>query len=262
MGLHLLELNETSHEILLMGNTTFHPDKKREQHQVQFNVLWRDGREAGGYLLSVKNHQDELVATSRSPSSATTVALPLGNYQAEISKPPYLTHVEFTVPQNSQVTVTLPVISNPRRIPPDYFQQLKAIAPLETATAPLGSILGLTTLLLLASTVTLTLLSVIAALTVQKALYTSAQENLRLLGQLGAGRKEIFKMIAPTTFILNLLLGAIAGMLVNLILQQSTLVAKFTFLGYALPQNPNLTLAFTLGLVLASWLLSALRTRV
>jgi hypothetical protein len=222
-------------------------------------VLWRDGREAGDYLLTVKNHQDELVATSRSPSYATTVALPSGNYQAEISKPPYLTHVEFTVPEDSQVTVSLPVISNPRRIPPDYFQQLKAIAPLETINAPLGSLLGLTTLLLLASTVTLTLLSVIAALIVQKALYTSAKENLRLLGQLGAGRKEMLKMIAPTTLLLNLTLGAIAGTLVNLILQQSALNLRFTFLGYALPLNANLTLAFALGLALASWLLSTFR---
>ncbi len=260
MGLHLLELNETSHEILLMGDTTFHPDAKSVQHPVQFTLLWRDGREAGDYLLTVKNRQDELVATSRSPSSTTIVALPSGSYQAEISKPPYLTHVEFTVPEDSQVTVSLPVISNPRRIPPDYFQQLKAIAPLETTTASLGSLLGLTTLLLLASTATLTLLSIIAALTIQKALYTSAQENLRLLGQLGAGRKEILKMIAPTTLLLNLTLGAIAGTLVNLILQQSALKLRFTFLGYALLLNQNLTLAFALGLALASWLLSTFRT--
>jgi hypothetical protein len=30
LGLHQLELNETSHEMMLMGNTTFLPDKKRE----------------------------------------------------------------------------------------------------------------------------------------------------------------------------------------------------------------------------------------
>ena len=256
-GLHTIKLGETSYLILLMGDTTFNPHTFEETlTQVKIRVQWQDGADVTDYLVSVRKTGGTLLSSTRSLTPLVTLNLPEGEYTAEVSKPPYLAKVQFTVPDQQTITLSLPAISNPSRITPTLFQQLKAVTPIDASSTTLSSLIGLTASSLTALSICLTLLSVVAVFTVQKGLYTSAEDNLNVLWALGAGKSQTIRMVWIKILGLNLALGLVATCLALTIHEYLSSNLAFTILGYGLQAKPSLTLAYSLMLGIASWLLS------
>ncbi len=257
-GLHTIKLSEASYPVALIGDTTFNPQAVEEEAtRVEICVQWQDGADVTDYLISIRETDGVLVASIREFTSSVTLNLPEGKYEAEVSKPPYLAKVEFRIPEQKSVMVSLPRISNPSRITPRFFQQLKAVSPTDASATTLTSLIGLTTASLTSLMTTLTVLSIIAVFTVQKGLHTSAQDNLRVLWALGAGKREILRMIWFRILGLNLALGLGATCLALAIHECLSSDLLFTILGYGLQAPPSLTLAYSLTLSIGSWLLSA-----
>lgn len=257
-GLHTIMFGEASYLIPLIGDTTFNPRAVEEAPtRVEIRVNWQDGADVTDYLISVRDATGALLASIRSLSPLVTLNLPDGEYEAEVSKPPYLIKVRFRVPKQEAVTISLPVISNPSRIPPRLFQQLKAVTPIDASAATLSSLIGLTTASLVALMTSLTVLSIIAVFTVQKGLYSSAEDNFRVLWALGAGKGQILRMVWFKTLDLNLALGLGATYLALTIHEHLSFNLAFTILGYGLQVEPSLILTYSLMLSIASWFLSA-----
>lgn len=257
-GLHTIKLGETSYLIPVMGDTTFNPHTFEETlTQVKIRVQWQDGADVTDYLVSVRKTGGTLLTSTRSLTPLVTLNLPEGEYEAEVSKPPYLAKVQFKVPDQQTITLSLPAISNPSRITPTLFQQLKAVTPIDASSTTLSSLIGLTASSLTALSICLTLLSVIAVFTVQKGLYTSAEDNLNVLWKLGAGKSQTIRMVWIKILGLNLALGLAATCLALIIHEYLSSNLAFTILGYGLQAKPSLTLAYSLMLGVASWLLSA-----
>lgn len=256
-GLHTLKLDEPSYLIPLLGDTTFNPKASEEDAtQVKMRVQWQDGADVADYLISISETGGALLASIRSSTSSVTFSLPEGEYKAEISKPPYLATVQFKIPEQKTVTVTLPRISNPSRITPEMFQQLKAVTPVDASATTLTSLIGITTTALIALMASLTILSILAVFTIQKSIYISAKDNFNVLWALGAEKRQVLRIIGPQTLSLNIALGLGATCLA-LAIHEGLFSLTFTIFGYGLQAESYLTLAYSLMLSTASWLLSA-----
>jgi hypothetical protein len=259
-GSYLLRAGGLNFTIPVVGDTVFDPAMtKTGLSNIKFQVLWSDGTEVRDYLIFVKDLEGRLVSAAVSPSFTTTLALPTGEYDVEVSKPPYQVKVRIEVP-TPQVTITLPSISNPNRIPLSAFERLIVVAPIEISRASLSLLVGLTVSAILGLAMAITVISVIALLTIHTALSKSAEDNLRLLGMLGAGAGETLRKVGAVTLGLSLLAAFAAACLT--VAAYRALPFSLTFLGYGIQVPFAACFIYSTSIAFAAWLLSAARTKI
>ncbi|MEM2128021.1 MAG: hypothetical protein QXH67_07360, partial [Candidatus Bathyarchaeia archaeon] len=255
LGLYTLMMDGGSYLVPLLGDTTFNPSHPQvAMERVVVRVQWQDGRGVTDYLISLRSADGVLVSSMRSLSPEASINLPPGEYEAEVSKPPYTSRVRFKVP-GEEVWVVLPSVSNPGRITPSLFQQLKAVTPIEASTATLTSLTGITTSSITALALSLAILSMIAVFTVQRGLYKSAEDNLQVLTILGAGRKSFLKIIWIKLLGLNIALGLASAYSTLRIHEFLSSKIQLSVLGYGIEPDPPLALIYSLTLCIVSWLL-------
>ena len=259
LGLYTLILGGRSYLIPLIGDTSFNPTQTLGAlERLRIRVQWMDGADVSDYLLTLRSPDGVLVASMICMASEASIDLPPGEYEAEVSKPPYLSRVRFRIP-GEKVMVILPSASSPGRVPPRLFQQLKAVTPLDTSSTTLTSLTGLTTSSIITPILSLTILSIITVFTVQRGLYKSAEDNLKVFTVLGAGRGETLRIIWIKLLGLNMALGAASAYSASAI--HGILISRpgFTVLGYGIEPKPLLTLIYSITLSILSWLLTLLR---
>ena len=260
LGLYTLMLGERSYLIPIIGDTSFNPTQTLEAlERLRIRVQWIDGADVSDYLLTLRKPDRALVASMRCLAPEASIDLPQGEYEAEVSKPPYLSRVKLRIPGET-VRIILPSVSSPGRVPPSLFQQLKAVAPLDASYTTLTSLTGLTTSSIIAPILSLTILSIIAVFTVQRGLYRSAEDNLKVLTALGAGRGETLRIIWIKLLGLNMALGAASAYSASAIHGILSSIPRFTVLGYGIEPEPILTLIYSITLSILSWLLTLLRS--
>ena len=253
IGLYTLEVGGREHLIPLMGETTFNPKAiGGELGRAEIRVQWQDGSEVKDYLISIWRPDGTLVASSRSPGTHTFIELPPGEYEAEVSKPPYLARARFKIPGDG-VNIVLPAVSNPGRITPSLYQQLRALSPIEASSATITSLLGVTTTSLTAVTALLTILSAISVITIHRGLMRSAEDNIEVLRALGAGRRQLLRMVWAKILGLDLAFGLASANLASLIQRQ---LLPVSILGYGIQPSPFQTTIYSMILATASWLIS------
>jgi hypothetical protein len=96
-------------------------------------------------------------------------------------------------------------------------------------------------------------------LTIHTALSKSAEENLRLLGMLGAGAGETLRMVGAVMLGLNLLAAFAAACLT--VAAYRALPFSLTFLGYGIQVPFAVCFIYSISIAFAAWLLSAARTK-
>ncbi|MBS7653303.1 hypothetical protein KEJ13_09280, partial [Candidatus Bathyarchaeota archaeon] len=99
LGLYTLMMDGGSYLVPLLGDTTFNPSHPQvAMERVVVRVQWQDGRGVTDYLISLRSADGVLVSSMRSLSPEASINLPPGEYEAEVSKPPYTSRVRFKVP--------------------------------------------------------------------------------------------------------------------------------------------------------------------
>jgi hypothetical protein len=137
------------------------------------------------------------------------------------------------------------------------YRDLGVYNMIERSDATLSLLLGLSIAVLMASSLTLFSLSMMAALSVQRGIYISASENLNVLTQLGAGWKEKLRILGVPLLFLSLTIALLSGYVSILIAPR--IPERLTILGYGLQIQPSYTQIYSAALGLASWLVSFVR---
>jgi len=257
-GFYELEVNGLSYPISMVEDTVFNPSlEEKDLNPVTLRVLSHEGEEFKDYVVTVRNMDGEIVFSTFCPTSYTTLFLPSGTFEVEVSKPPYIIKEVFSTPDVVEVNLKLHAYFNPHKIPLSLYEKVGVYTKTEKSRFSLQMILGLSTEAMLASTLTLLLLSMIAAFTVQTGLYNSSKENLRLLNLLGAGKIEFLKIIGIPILILNLAIGILAGLLSIIVIP--LFLKTPTIFGYGVTVEPGLTISYSASLSVVSWLYSNLR---
>lgn len=249
-GAYILKLKNSSFKILIQGDSIFNPAFAENQQSLKVKVLWRDGTEASNYIISIKNLNGELVFGAESHTSTITIPLPAGEYEIEVSKPPYLAKAHVNVPSKEIISITLSGLSNPSKIPLEAFKRLKPSSPIEASIMALSMLIGLAASMLLALTIALTILSAFALFAIYKALYSFAKENLKLLWMLNAESSFIFKTVTMPILALSLTLSLLSSILA-FILHESL---NLSILGYGALTLFQFIFAYSTLLALTSWL--------
>jgi hypothetical protein len=259
-GVYILELINKTYRLLVLGDTVFNPQTNDEAFTiVRLSVFWQDGEPVSEYHVLVTDSSGALIASIAATQPTIPLGLPKGEFTVKVSRPPYLIENSIRIPGQDTLTIRLPRLSNPGRIPPEMYRRLSAISPLDASEAALGSLVGVTVAALLITLLSLTILSIIAGLSIYRGLYHSSKTNISILIKLGAGLGKITSILGPTTLTVTLLIGTLSAYLAHTIHLSLSMDLNFTFLGYGIPFSLKETTIYSVSLALISWFASSIR---
>lgn len=257
-GLHKLTIYDSSYPLPVLEDVVFNPTIKAETlHRITLKVFTQDGVELNGYLVIVKDKAGNMVFSRSSSTHKISFLLPQGEYSVEVMKPPYKTDVTLKVSGDMEVKLKLPVILSLHKVPLTLYRKVEAYTQLDRSNASLQTLLGLSSEVLLASTLTLLALSVIAIFTIQEGLYNASKYNIKILTQLGAGRLQFLRIIGLPILLLNIVVGLTAGWFTFTL--NKLYFHQLTIFGYGMETPFTISVMYSVTLSILSWLYSTLK---
>jgi hypothetical protein len=258
-GQHEILLDNKAYMLQVFKDMVFNPSLERlNLRELSLKVHSQVGTPLSGYSVTIYEG-NEVYSTLYSPGNNAELLLPDGDWTLEVYKPPYSMKVNVSIPEEKDVNVKLPTLLEPSRIPLSMYESLGVSDMLEESETTLNFLLGISVSVLFASSLTIFILSLIAALSVQRGVYVSARENIEIMTMLGAGMAEKFMILGFPLLITSLGISLVSGWVS---VQLSPIVLKgLTIMGYGLSIDHLYTLLYSAAIGICSWLVSFLRLR-
>jgi len=257
-GLYTLQINDNTYQVPVFGDTVFNPTGFDEVgYEVLVTVLSSDGTEVKDFIIVVEDEGGNIIFTSRAVSSQISLRLPEGLYTFRIYKPPYFVfkHVDVRGPMN--IVIELPqLVKNPEKIPYRFYPKLMSLRSEEAADYTLYAFAGLTSSYIVAAIALILTLSVLLCLAVQRHIYLSISEDLRILHIMGFTKSRLLISIGVSHIMLSILsalTGFATAWAIYSILRLDMLIVM---LGYGSPFRAVESSIFTLFSATISWLVS------
>jgi hypothetical protein len=251
-GFYVLRLNESSYPLPLYGDTAFGLETK-SPYPLELSVVWADGRGAMDSLILVKDETGKVISSQVAKGSKVSLFLPEGTYEIEAYNPPFTGRISVKVPIDSKATVRIPAVKDASRVPPTLYEKLRLGFEVSSQ-----SVIGITVNLLGVMFLIALALPALAVLAINRYLFSSASERLRVLYLLGAGKGFLFRRLFLPILILSLLLA-----LTSYLLSVGLLFPYFeglNLLGHEFLYSGPLLLLYLSLLYLLSFSYSFLRT--
>ncbi|RLF09116.1 MAG: hypothetical protein DRJ98_08635 [Thermoprotei archaeon] len=257
-GLYTLQVNNNTYQIPVLGDAVFNPMGFDDVgYEVLVTVVASDGTAIEDFIIVVDDENGNTIFTSRAVSSQIPLRLPEGLYTFRIYRPPYFVfkHVDVRGPTN--IVIELPqLVKNPEKIPYRFYPKLMSLRSEEAAEYTLYAFAGLTSSYIVAAIALILTLSVLLCLAVQRHIYLSISEDLRVLHIMGFTKSRLLLSIGISHMMLSIL-SALAGFAtawaIYSILRLDVLIVM---LGYGSPFRAVESSIFTLFSATTSWLVS------
>ncbi|RLE73934.1 MAG: hypothetical protein DRJ56_08365, partial [Thermoprotei archaeon] len=257
-GLYTLQINNDTYQIPVLGDTVFNPMGFDDVgYEVLVTVASSDGTEIEDFIIVVEDEDGNTILTSRAVGSQISLRLPEGFYTFRIYKPPYFVFKHVNVRGPTNIVIELPqLVRNPEKIPYRFYPKLMSLRSEEAAEYTLYAFAGLTSSYVVAAIALILTLSVLLCLAVQRHIYLSISEDLRVLHIMGFTKSRLFLSIGISHMMLSIL-SALAGLAtawaIYSILRLDVLIV---LLGYGSPFRAVESSIFTLFSATISWLAS------
>jgi len=242
----------------VLGDTVFNPMGFDDVgYEALVTVVASDGTAIEDFIIVVDDENGNTIFTSRAVGSQISLKLPEGLYTFRIYKPPYFVfkHVDVRGPTN--IVIELPqLVKNPEKIPYRFYPKLVSLRSEEAAEYTLYAFAGLTSSYIVVAIALILTLSVLLCLAVQRHIYLSISEDLRILHIIGFTRSRLSFSIGASHIMLSILsalTGFATAWAIYSILRLDVLIVM---LGYGSPFRAVESSVFTLFSATTSWLIS------
>ena len=257
-GLYILQINNSTYQVPVLGDTVFNPmGFNAVGYEVLVTVVSSDGTKVKDFIIVVEDEGGNIIFTSRALGSQISLRLPEGLYTFRIYKPPHFVFKHVNVKGPMSIVIKLPqLVKNPEKIPYRFYPKLISLKSEEAAEYTLYALTGLTSSYIVAAIVLILTLSVLLCLAVQRHVYLSISEDLRILHIIGFTKSRLLVSIGIPHIMLSIssaLTGFAVAWAIYSILRLDVLIVM---LGYGSPFRAVDSLIFTLLSTIISWLVS------
>lgn len=259
-GIYTLRIGNLDYKIPVYRDTVFKPFMKSQSlENIEIDVYWSDGSPVKDYLLTIWGEEGRIITSFISSKPSNNIMLATGKYKVTVSKPPYKVEEDINIPEQNHTTLTIKAIPSSWNVPIKFFKRVKVLKSVNISNLTLESLIGITISTFTGLILTLSLLSIIAVIAVYNAFYNSCKENMNILKDLGAGRKEIFKLIGSTMFLITIISIFISYFLTIILYDKFLFNLKITIIGYGIQFSPSYASVYSMILGLTSWLYSTMK---
>nr|MDO8044776.1 hypothetical protein [Candidatus Baldrarchaeota archaeon] len=256
-GGYVLEINGSEYEIYVFRSVSidlgFISD---EGFEVAFEVLGFDGSPVEDFGFTIESG-GFLVCSGWSESSQFYARLPAGDYELIVFKPPsFYVRTSFRVEDSEKIVVKLPnVVSNPERVGGSALRTVvRALGSREASELVFRRFIGLTGTVIVVAAVFLSSLLLIAAVMVEKQIFTSVSYAIDVFLYLRASCTFLLRVFGPPSLVISVFACVCGSSFAALLASLFKYVLCPSLLGYVIPLNFLHLFVFPVVYTLLAWL--------
>ena len=256
-GRYVLEVDGEKYEVYVFRSVSIDLGFiSGEGFEVVFEVLGFDGSPVGDFGFTIESG-GFLVYSGWSESSQFYAKLPAGDYELTVFKPPsFYVRTSFRVEGSEKIVVRLPnVVSNPERVGgPALRTVVRALGSREASELVFRRFIGLTGTVVLVAAIFLSSLLLIAAVMVEKQIFTSVSYAIDVFLSLRASRTFLFRVFGPPSLLISVFACVCGSSFAALLASLFKYVLYPSLLGYVIPLNFLHLFVFPVAYTLLAWL--------